>query len=291
MKIGVTGAFGFVGSYLVKKLLEQNHTVTVLAHSKRDTSFWNKPVNIVNGNVENINSLQLFCQNLDVIYHLVGIIAETKTKTFSKTVAVGTQNIVSAAKKQNIKKIIYLSALGTAVDAKSKYHQTKYLAEQAVLESEIPYIIFRPSVLYGMGDGFISMLEKMIRYSPFLPVIGSGKYKMQPLYIDDLVSMMTDTTPIENEIIEAGGPEKLEYLEILYILKKHAGKKRLNFFLPVMLMKFIASVLEKVINPAPITKDQIMMMEAGSTCDITKMKKLFSINPVSLEDGLQKYLR
>lgn len=291
MKICVTGAFGFVGSHLVKNLLEQNHTVRVLAHSQRDISMWHKPVEICNGSVENIESLHSICQDIDILYHLVGIIAETKTKTFSKTVVVGTQNIITAAKKQKVKKIIYLSALGTGCDAKSKYHQTKFSAEQAVLESEIPYLIFRPSVLYGQGDGFMSMLVRMIRYSPFLPVIGSGRYKMQPLYIDDLITMMTDIKAVENEIIEVGGPESLEYLEILHILKKQLSKKRLNFFIPTMLMKNIASVLGKIMNPAPVTKDQIIMMENGSTCDITKMKKLFSINPLSLEDGLQKYLR
>lgn len=291
MKIGVTGAFGFVGTSLVKRLLEQNHSVTVLAHSQRDKSLWNKQVEVKNGSVDNIDSLYSFCQNLDVIYHLVGIIAETKTKTFVKTVAEGTHNIVAAANKQNVKKIIFLSALGTSKDALSKYHQTKYIAEQAVINSQTAYLIFRPSVLYGRGDGFISMIEKIIRFSPFVPVIGSGRYKMQPLYIDDLITMMTNIEQIENEIIEVGGPEMLEYLEILHILKKVLRKKRMNFFIPTMVMKFVASVLEKIIQPAPITEDQIFMMEAGSTCDTTKMKKLFSISPVSLEDGLQKYMR
>ncbi len=290
MKIGVTGAFGFVGSHLVKRLLEKNHSVKVLAHSKKDISLWSKPVETIDGSVNDQGSLDLFCEDIDILYHLVGIIAETHTKTFSKTVSEGTQNIVTAAKNQNVKKIIYLSALGTAENALSKYHQSKYIAEQAVVTSQIPYLIFRPSVLFGNGDGFISMLEKMIRFSLFLPVIGTGKYKMQPLYIDDLITMMTDVDKIDNEIIEVGGPEKLEYLQILHILKKQMGKKRLNFFIPVMLMKIVSSVLEKIIKPAPITRDQILMMESGSTCDTEKMQKLFLINPISLEDGLQKYM-
>lgn len=114
---------------------------------------------------------------------------------------------------------------------------------------------------------------------------------MQPLYIDDLITMMTDAEQIEKEIIEVAGPEKLEYLEILHILKNMLGKKRMNFFLPTMFMKIVSSVLEKIFKPAPITRDQILMMESGSTCDTTKMKKLFSIDPISFEDGLQKYLR
>ncbi len=291
MKIGITGASGFVGSHLLRKISEQNHDIKILVHENRKIIGYSDNVELCDGSVEDVNSLEDFCEGLDVLYHLVGIIAETNTKTFKKTVAVGTQNIIDVAVKKNVQKIVYLSAVGTSEKSLSMYHQTKFSAEQAVMSSQIPYVIFRPSILYGQGDGFISMLDKLIKYSPFVPVIGTGKYKMQPLYIDDLVAMMTQVEDIKNEIIEVGGPEKLEYLKILDILKKVLGKKRLNFFLPTMFMKFVASFLERIVKPAPITSDQLLMMELGSTCDLTKMNKLFSINPVSLEDGLQKYMR
>lgn len=291
MKIGITGATGFVGSHLLKKIIEQNHDVKILVHEKRNNSTRVQNVELCYGSVDDLKSLESFCDNLDVLYHLVGIIAETKTKTFDKTVAQGTKNIVKVAIEKNLKKIVYLSALGASEHALSKYHQTKFIAEQAVIGSQIEYVIFRPSILYGQGDGFISMLDKLIQYSPFVPVIGSGKYRMQPLYIDDLVAMMTKVEHVKNEIIEVGGPEKLEYLQILDLLKKVLGKKRLNFFLPTMFMKFVASLLERIVKPAPITRDQLIMMELGSTCDTLKMHKLFSIDPVSLEDGLQKYMR
>ena len=291
MKIGVTGATGFIGSHLVNKLLESNQDISILSHSNKQKKFMSGAVKVYNGSIENSESLHEFCQHVDIIYHLVGIIAETRTKTFEKTVVQGTQNLVSVAQKFDIKKIVYLSALGTAESAVSKYHQTKFKAEFAIMNSGIPYVILRPSVIYGEGDGFISLLQKMITYSPFTPVIGSGKFELQPIYIDDLISMMVHIKHVENEIISIGGPEKLEYLEILHILKKHLGKKRLNLFLPSMLMKLVATVLEKIIKPAPITKDQILMMEAGSTCDITKMKQIFSIDPIPFENGLQKYLR
>ena len=288
MRIGVTGATGFIGRHLVSKLLSQNKNVSVLTHSQKSQL---DPVTIFQGSVEDSHSLDSFCKEIDILYHLVGIIAETRKKTFDKTVVEGTENIVEAAKKHHIKKIVYLSALGTAESALSKYHQTKFLAEQAVMHSGIPYAIFRPSVVYGEGDGFVSLLVKMIRYSPFTPIIGTGKFQLQPIYIDDLTDMMTKIDFLEDEIISIGGPEKLEYLEILYLLKKHLGKKRLNIFLPTVLMKMVASVLEPILKPAPITRDQILMMEEGSTCDITKMKQLFSNNPIKFEDGLKKYLR
>ncbi len=260
MRIGVTGASGFVGSYLVKKLLEQKHKVVVLAHSQKSSVRWGSAVEVCHGSIEDVSSLESFCENLDVVYHLVGIIAETRKNKFDTTVGIGTKNLVEAAKKQKVKKIIYLSAVGTHENAKSKYHRTKFVAEQAVIASELPFVIFRPSIIYGKGDGFITMLEQMIRISPFLPIIGSGKYRMQPLYIDDLITMMTDCSQINNEIIEVGGPDKLEYLEILDILKRVLRKKRMNFFLPIMFMNIVSSVLEKILKPAPITRDQIVMM-------------------------------
>ncbi len=291
MKIGITGATGFVGSHLLKRITEQNHDVKILVHENRNSHGYGDNVELCYGSIDDVNSLKAFCEGLDALYHLVGIIAETKTKTFEKTVALGTKNIVNAAIEKKVKKFVYLSAVGTSEESLSKYHQTKFIAEQAVIKSQIPFVIFRPSILYGQGDGFISMLVQLIRYSPFVPVIGTGKYKMQPLYIDDLTTMMTSVENTENEIIEVGGPEKLEYLKILDILKKVLGKKRMNFFLPTLFMKFVASLLERIVKPAPITKDQLLMMELGSTCDLTKMNKLFSIDPVSLEDGLQKYMR
>lgn len=294
MKIAVTGAFGFVGHHLVNSLLKENYSVTVVSHTNKDISRFESSVILKSAAVDDIDSLSEAFRGIDIIFHLVGIIAETRSKTFDKTVTLGTKNIVQAADKNKVKKIIYLSALGTGKNAKSKYHQSKFKAEQFVINSNLQYVIFRPSIIYGKGDGFVSMLTQMMKFSPFLPVIGNGRYQMQPLYVDDLTAIMANAVTLEsaeNKIFEIGGPQKLEYLEILCILKSVVKKKRMNFFLPKWLMIFTASVLEKIIKPAPITRDQILMMESGNTCDITEMKNLFSIEPISFENGLKKYMR
>ena len=270
MKIAVTGAFGFVGHHLVNSLLKENYSVTVVSHTNKDISRFESSVILKSAAVDDIDSLSEAFRGIDIIFHLVGIIAETRSKTFDKTVTRGTKNIVQAADKNKVK------------------------TEQFVINSNLQYVIFRPSIIYGKGDGFVSMLTQMMKFSPFLPVIGNGRYQMQPLYVDDLTAIMTNAVTLEsaeNKIFEIGGPQKLEYLEILCILKSVVKKKRMNFFLPKWLMIFTASVLEKIIKPAPITRDQILMMESGNTCDITEMKNLFSIEPISFEDGLKKYMR
>ena len=92
------------------------------------------------------------------------------------------------------------------------------------------------------------------------------------------------------EIIDVGGPQEFEYLEILSIIGAALGRKRMNFFVPTAVAKAAAAVLERIMKPAPLTVDQLRMMESGSTGEIEKMKKLFNLEPVDLKDGLSKYL-
>lgn len=294
MKIAVTGGFGFIGRNIVKRLLDDGHEINILSHNNKSKGLFKKDVTIYNGSIKAVDSLLPCFKGCDVVIHLVGIIAETRTKTFENLVVAGTANVVTTAQNCKVQKIIYMSAMGTKPDAESKYHQSKYKAEREVISSDIPYTILRPSLVFGEGDGFVSMLTQMMKFSPFLPIIGNGKYQMQPVYIDDLVEAVSQTVEkaeTNGKIIELGGPEKLEYLEILHILKKVTGKKRMNFYFPKLLMKSIAAVLEAVVKPAPITRDQIIMMDAGNTGDIEDMKKIFNIEPLSFQDGLEKYMR
>jgi NADH dehydrogenase len=294
VKIAVTGASGFVGSHLVKRLVKDNREITALSHHN---SFHNNSygsINIVRGSVEDVDSMISAFRGVDVVIHLVGIIVETKEKTFDKTVFQGTINLVSAAKITGVKKIIYLSALGTSSDAFSKYHKTKYNAEQEIINSGIEYTILRASVIFGEGDGFISMLSRMIKKSPITPVIGSGKYQLQPIYIDDLVQVIINSitnSDTKDKIIDIAGPEKLEYLQILNIIKVDLNVKRLNFHIPILVMKPMAFLMEKMLNSPPLTRDQLKMMLAGNTGNIDKMERIYSIKPISLEDGLKKYKR
>lgn len=294
MNVAVLGGTGFVGHHLVKKLLETNHHLTLLVHRHLNKEISYDNINVIYGDIETIDSLDKAFENIDVVYHLVGIIAETKDKKFDKTVAEGTKNVVKACIEKGVKKIIYLSALGTSKSAKTKYHQTKYQAEQAIETSGLNFIIYRPSIVYGPGDSFISQLSKIIKWFPFTPVIGSGKYLFQPIFIDDLIQAMVlglEIPEATGQIIDIAGPEKLEYLKILNIIKKVLRKKRLNFYIPITVMKKIAFCLEKIMKPSPITREQLLMMEMGNTGDISTMEKLFSIKPIDLENGLKKYLR
>lgn len=294
MNVAVTGGTGFVGRNLVNRLLAEGHRVTVVTHSAPGEGLFDGEVRMAGGSVDEAATLEAAFMGNEAVYHLVGIIAETRHKTFEKTVVTGTQNVVTACGRTGVRKLLYLSAMGTSENAPTKYHLTKHAAEQAVKKSGLDYVIYRPSVIYGHGDGFVSLLVRLIKRSPITPVIGDGRYRLQPVYIDDVVSALVQGLTIpgaSGQVIEIGGPEELAYLEILHIIKRVLRKKRLSLHIPVSLIRPIVALVEKLLKPAPITRDQLQMMAMGNTGDITLMKQLFSINPVPFEEGLKKYLR
>ncbi|MEW5923633.1 MAG: complex I NDUFA9 subunit family protein [Candidatus Zixiibacteriota bacterium] len=293
MKIAVTGASGFIGRNLVAELSRRGHSLRLLSHRKRPLTEAGRSIEVVEANVHDSDSLSQAFKNIDVVYHLVGIIAETKQLTFDKTVVAGTYNVVSACKERGVKRLIYLSAAGTSSESGSRYFQSKWKAEEAVKGSGLNYTVFRPSVVFGQGDGFVSMLVKMIKSFPLVPIPGSGRYEMQPVYVGDLTKVMADAPDSNraiNRIFEIGGPEVLEYRQIIVILKRVLNKKRGSIYLPLGLMKLNASLLEKFMKPAPITRDQLIMLEAGNKADNSPLMDTFDITLTSFENGLRKYM-
>jgi NADH dehydrogenase len=292
--IAVLGGSGFIGSYLVLDLLQMGNRLNLLVNQTNpDLVSPTGRIRMFRGSIEDEKALIECFAGCDTVYHLVGLIAETRTKTFQKTVAEGTGHVVAAARRTGIKKIIYLSALGADPGAGSKYYRTKFEAEQQVTESGLDYTIFRPSIVYGLQDKFINKLAMMIRRSPMVPVIGDGRYRLQPIYVEELCAVMARAAREEftsRRLYEIGGAEPLTYLEILDIIKRILKKRRVTIHIPVFLARWTAGLLETVLKPAPLTVDQIAMLAAGSTCDQTVAERAFGVTFSSLENQLQKYL-
>lgn len=294
MKIAITGASGFVGRHLVDALADAGHRLRLIVHKSRPESRAGVSLETVTASVHNSDSLAEAFRGVDLVFHLVGIIAETKELTFEKTVSAGTHNVVAACRACNVKRIIYLSAAGASSSALSKYHQAKWKAEEAVRSSGLKYTIFRPSVIFGQGDGFVSTLVSLIRKFPVVPIIGDGRYELQPVYVKDLVSILKDSVRLDrtlNKTIEVGGPERLQFREIISTVKRVLKKKRGNIYLPLWFMRINALILERIMKPAPITADQLLMLKAGNICDNRQLDEVFDIKLTGFEEGLKRYLR
>src|SRR5512139_286610 len=187
----VTGGTGFVGRHLILRLRKEALSVRAMVRDPRSVrarALADLGAEVVPGDIGNVPSLAAAAAGCETVIHLVGIIQEGRGFTFQSVHVAGTKSVLDAAKQAGVRRFVHQSALGSRENAASAYHRTKFEAEQLVRASGLPFVILRPSLIYGAGDQFTIRLAEAIRLSPVLPVIGSGRSKVQPLFIDDAVS-------------------------------------------------------------------------------------------------------
>jgi uncharacterized protein YbjT (DUF2867 family) len=197
----VTGGTGFVGRHLAKRLCQEGLKVRAVVRTPAKAQALKElGVEVVPGDIADMASLEAAAKGCETIIHLVGIIQEGKGFTFRSVHVDGTRNVLDAAKSAGVKHFIYQSAIGSREGAKSEYHKTKWEAEKLVRASGIPFTILRPSLIYGPGDLFTVRLAEAIRLSPVLPVIGTGRSKVQPIFIDDVAVCLAKIVASEQDL-------------------------------------------------------------------------------------------
>jgi NADH dehydrogenase len=250
-------------------------------------------VEVVPGDISDRASLEAAAAGIERVIHLVGIIQEAPGATFQSVHVDGTRNLLEASKKAGVRHFMYQSALGTRPNAKSRYHQTKWEAEELVSKSGIPFTILRPSLIYGPGDQFTLRLAEMIRLSPVLPVIGSGRSRIQPIFIDDVVQCILKIVMSDsylNEIYKIGGPEELTYEEVTKAIAGALGVDRPVVHMPLFFMRTMAKVAEAVLPKPPVTTDQLIMLQEDNVCSLRDIREVFGVEPVRFKEGLQRFL-
>lgn len=290
----VTGGTGFVGSHLIKRLRKENLPVrAVVRNPDKASQLVDLGVDVVQGDISDTTSLERATAGIERVVHLVGIIQETAGATFQGVHVDATRNLLDAAKKAGVLHFFFQSALGTRPGAQSRYHRTKWEAEELVRASGIPFTILRPSLLYGPGDQFTIRLSGMIRASPVLPVIGSGSSKVQPLFIDDLATCILKAVTSDcclNEIFEVGGPDQLTYEEVTVAIAGAMGIRRPVLHLPLFFMKTMARVLGSVLPVPPVTLDQLIMLQENNVCAMRDIRDAFGVEPIGFREGLGKFI-
>ena len=296
-KILVCGGSGFVGSGIVKQLIQDGHSVRVLTRKHKQPTSSN--IDFIQGNLFDASSLEQAMKDCDVVINAAQFDNApfenyAKGLTYEKVDAQGKENIVAAAIKMNIPRILYISGAGTSEEKKEPWFTAKVRAEKAVKSSPMKWTIFRPSWIYGPGDKSLNRMIPMIRYSPIVWILGKG-YKIQPVYIDDVakvVSMSVGNPKTIGQIYQLGGPQILTMKEILQIVAGVLHKKRIYILVPKFLAGIVFSILGKIPG-VPLTKaalDFITMDISISEIELKKVENDFSIRFETLGKALTNYL-
>lgn len=303
VQVLLTGATGFVGSEVLRHLLARGHRVRALVRpgsrraeaSDADGQAAGAAVERVAGDILDAESVRRAAQECDAVVHLVGIIRELPRRgmTFQRIHVDGTRHVVEAARSAGVRRFVHMSALGARAEATAAYHRSKFAAEELVRNSGLEYTIFRPSVIFGPRDEFINMLADLMRKAPLVPVIGDGRYRLQPVAVEDVAQGFAGALGhprTAGETYDVGGPEAYTYLDLLRQIGETTGRRPRFVHLPLGLMRALVPYLQHLPG-FPITRDQLVMLLEGNTCDSSGFYRDLAIEPTPLERGIAQYLR
>ena len=228
---------------------------------------------------------------------LAGVLFESGTQNFSALHTHGVEKLAQMAKAVGVQRFVHVSALGVDKASGSRYARSKILGENAVLDAFPEATILRPSVIFGPEDNFVNMFASMACLSPVLPLIGGGKTRFQPVYVGDVakaVEICLERADTMGQIYELGGPEILNFREILNFILKTLGKKRLLLPIPfgiAPLFALGAELFGKIIAPPLLTHDQVKLLKHDNIVSANSQHFVhLGVSPIAMEMIIPEYL-
>ncbi|MBN9392668.1 MAG: NAD(P)H-binding protein [Chloroflexi bacterium] len=292
----VIGSTGFIGRHLVKALAAQHPgQVRALVRPGKQTVLAGiKGVELVEGDVTDRASLDKAMTGVTTLFHFAAITGNIKNTNniYWKVNVEGTRNSVAAAEKAGVRRIILGGGLGTVEGKEGSYMRTRWLMEEAVRQSKLEYTILQPSILFGEGSEFFEAQARIMKLLPVAALIGGGKTRFQPIFVDDVVKAVILTAEQDDKIgktIELGGPEYYTYTELVNLILRTIHKKRLKLPLPLWAMSINAALFSVLPKP-PFTPAMVELFSFDNvTPDPQIIEHEFGFKPIGLKPYLAEH--
>jgi NADH dehydrogenase len=293
MRVLVTGGTGVVGTAAVRALLARGHEVRLFSrNAERDAQGFPEGVEGRRGSIGDPNSVRGSMLGMDAVLHVAGIVAEDPPEvTFERINVEGTRLLVEEAQRSAVKRFAYVSSLG-AERGSSDYHRSKKAAEDIVRAFAGDWIILRPGNVYGPGDEVISLLLKMVRTLPAVPVIDDGDQPFQPVWADDLgeaIAVALERGDLAGRTLLLAGDEVTTTNEILDELARLTGKTPPRLPVPKWLASAGAQVASKLGMDTPVNTDQLTMLGEGIVIppgEPNALTEVLHVRATRLREGL-----
>lgn len=259
----VTGAFGYSGRYIARRLLDRGCRVRTLTNSSPSNSPLGDAVPAEPLCFDRPERLVESLRGAAVLYNTYWVRFNHRAFTFADAIR-NSRTLFDAARRAGVERIVHVSITNPSLDSPLEYFRGKAEVEEALRSSGVSHAILRPAVLFGKEDILVNNMAWMLRRLPVLGVFGKGDYRLQPIYVDDLAALAVEEgLRRENKIVNAIGPETFTYRELLEKIGWIIGRPRLIVSVPPWLGYVVASLLGRLVGDVIVTRDEITGLMAN----------------------------
>jgi NADH dehydrogenase len=264
----ISGASGYFGSHLTRRLVEMGRPVRALVRSLdrtvKEGRFQGMQVECVEGDVTRPESLQGVFDGVSAVIHTVAIAIEKGERSYEQVNTQGTVNIVDAAKAAGVGRFLNMCQLGADSRLPYRFLASKGKAQEYVTTSGLDWTAFRPSVIWGPEDEFANTFARLVPLTPLIfPIIGDKNARFQPVWVEDVVTCfvkaLDDPETIGKEY-EIAGPEVLTLEEIERRTLKAIGAKRWMVHFPMPVLRMVVSMMESLLPEPPVTRSLLELL-------------------------------
>jgi NADH dehydrogenase len=271
----VTGASGYIGSHLTKRLASEGLPVKAMVRNRlraeKEARLAGLEVEWVEADITHPESLIAAVQGSTTVIHTVAIAVEKGNLGYEAINYQGTVNVVDAAKVEGARRFIFLSQLGADPNLPYRFLASKGRAQGYVENSGLDWTIFKPSVVWGPEDEFANSFARLIPITPFIfPIVGDENTRFQPIWVEDLVTCMVQAynePATIGKIYEVAGPEILTLEEIERRTLTALGRRRWMIHFPMPLLRFFVNLMEKLLPLPPVTRNLLELLAVSNVTE------------------------
>ena len=258
MRVAVTGAYGYSGQYMARRLLDEGHEVITLTNSTRRANPFGEKVKAYTFNFSNPPLLEQTLRGVDVLINNYWVRFD-KPPLFTHAAAVlHVKTLFEAAKRAGVGRIVHISITNPDRSSDLPYFSGKAEMEDHLRSAGISHCILRPTVLFGKEDILINNIAWSLRYLPVFGIFGDGRYRLQPIHVDDLARLaVLKAHEPQNETLDAVGPETFRYREMVEMIAAEIGARARIVLLPPGVAYPMTRVVGWLVNDVVITREEI----------------------------------
>ena len=288
----VTGATGFIGSHVVRRLVELNESVRLLIRPTAQSPNLPRsiPVEIAVSTLHDEKGMRSAMKGVRAIVHLASAEHEGVKADLDAVDILGTQTLIEAASLAGVEHIIYLSHIGADRFSAYPLLKAKAIAEGFIQRGDVPYTIIRSAVINGRGDHFTVSFAQILRMAPGVFVMpGDGSSLLQPVFIDDVITcilLCLETPSYQNQVLTIGGSETYQFGQIIDMIMHQIGVQRRIISIAPPYLRAIALLLEQGKRPFPLSIYWLDYLAADRTCALDSMPRLFGLMPTRFSHSL-----